>query len=121
MGIGTVIHITSFAEKAFSTKGFHIHRNPVSLPEASDRFSGLFYHTDKLMAQDGSWHRPRYGAVFDVDVAGTDGGQRHPDDGVRRLLQLRNRPFFQRQFSVSFIYHCFQFFSSSLKRHKTAG
>lgn len=91
----TVIDKAALAEKALPTEGFHIDRHAVAWAEAAHGLPHLFHHAHQLVAHDHAGLCARHAAVLDMQVARTDGGERHADDGVPRLLNFRHWPMLQ--------------------------
>ena len=93
--IGTVIDEASLTEKTFSAEGFHIDGDPVAHRKSPDLTAKSRDFSNHFMAYDDSWFRLGDTAVFDVDIAGTDGCQGYFDDGIGGVFYLREGTFFQ--------------------------
>ena len=107
--MGTVVDIAPLAEIALPAKCLHIHSHPVSGLKPSYRLPGLLHYAHKLVSQYGSRHSPWDSAVFNMDIAGTDGGKGHLYNGILRIFQPGDRPVFQGYDTIFLIdggFHC---------------
>lgn len=91
----TIIDKTAPAKIALPAKGLHIDRHAVTWTEAAHRLPHLFHHAHHLMAHDHAGLCARHAAVLDMQVARANGGERHADDCVPRLLHFRHWPLLQ--------------------------
>ena len=87
VGVGAVVDPAVLAEEAVPAEGLHVHRHPVAGPDGGDGLAGLLHDAHYLVAHGDAGHRPGYGAVLDVQVAGADTSQGHLDDGVPGVEQ----------------------------------
>ena len=79
IGLLAIIHVTMLAEKAPSAKCLYVHRHTVTRTYARDSTSYLADHAHHFMADCYTAHRTWHTAMLNVQIAGTDTGQRHPD------------------------------------------
>ena len=100
IGIGAVVYKAFFAEEAFAAEGLHIHRHPITGTDGGHRFSHRLHHTHHLMSHGDAgycfWHR----TMLDMQIAGADAAQCHPDDGISGVQNLRFFFFGQSKFPL---------------------
>lgn len=87
VGVGAVVDVAALAEKALAAEGLHIHRHPVARADRAHLAANLLHNAHHLVAHSDAGNGPGHAPVLDVQVAGADGAQRHPDNGVARVLQ----------------------------------
>ena len=85
--VGAVVDPAMPAEEACSTEGLHIHRHPVPGLNGGDSGAHLLHDAHHFMAHRDAGDGPGHRAVLDVQIAGADAGQGHPDDGVPVVKQ----------------------------------
>ena len=83
---GVFFHIRNTCR---ASRRFHIYCHPVAGPDAGHSAAGFLHYAYHLMAYRDTRHSARDAAMFDVEVAGADACQRHPDNGVSAVLQNR--------------------------------
>ena len=87
----TVIDKPPAAEPAVPAEGDAVSGHPVSRGQALHLASGFHNLPHKFVAQNDTRLGPGHGSPKDMQVAGADGGEGHPDNGVGTLLEGRDR------------------------------
>ena len=109
VGVLAVVHVALTAEETFAAEGLHIHCHSVARSDVRHLRACLFHYAHHLMTYGDARYGARNTAVLYVQVARADAPERHPHDGVARVLQFGHGFFCQSEvpFSdVSICQHC---------------
>lgn len=98
--VGAVVDVAVLAEEALAAEGLHIHRHPVPGPDSGDGVAHGFHHAHHLVTHGDARHRPGHRAVLDVQIAGADGAESYPDNGVPGVQKDGLRLVDEGEFSV---------------------
>ena len=105
--IGAVVHPAVFAKEAFAAKGFHIHSHSVAGAHGFYFAAHGLHNAHHFVPHRNAGHSAGHRAVLDVQIAGANGAQRYPHNGIPRGLQRRFGLIHKGKFAVPDICECF--------------
>ena len=94
-----VVHIPFLTKEALTAEGLHIDRHPISGLDGLYFFAHFFHHAHHFMTYGNARNCTGHSAMENMQVAGADTGQRHPDNGVGVVPKGRTGLFPKGKFS----------------------
>ena len=91
--IGAVVHVSVPAEETVAAEGLDIDRDAVAGADRGDIRPDPLHDAHHFVPDGDSRDSTLHAAVFDVQVARTDAGERDPHDGIARVQQFGFRLF----------------------------
>ena len=106
-----VVDVALAAEPAGTAKRFHIGGHTLAGAHFAHLAARCHHFAHEFVPQHRAGQGTRYRAVADMQVTGADAGKFHFDDGVARILYLRQGTFLQPQVVGTVIDQCMHGFS----------
>ena len=109
--VTAVVDVALAAEPAGTAKRFHIGGHTLAGAHFAHLAACCHHFAHEFVPQHRAGQGTRYRAVADMQVTGADAGKFHFDDGVARILYLRQGTFLQPQVVGTVIDQCMHGFS----------